>query len=137
LHLSKGKGCLNSDKVKLIDTKKELAQKAHVGHDTINKVERINKALEEKPDDELRSSLRNGDISINQAFNHVVKNKSIVTKYTGNNEWYTPKKYIDSARNDILLNSAESKPVDTRKELARKARWLSVRCLWWRFQPHP
>ena len=37
LHLSDGKGCQKSDKVKAIDTKKELAKVAGVSHDTIQK----------------------------------------------------------------------------------------------------
>jgi len=41
LHLSDGKGCQKSDKVKPIDTKQELAKVAGVSHDTIAKVERI------------------------------------------------------------------------------------------------
>ena len=39
LHLSDGKGCQKSDKVKPIDTKKELAKIAGVSHDTIHRVE--------------------------------------------------------------------------------------------------
>lgn len=42
LHLSDGKGCPKSDKVKPIDTKKELARIAGVSHDTIHKVEPSN-----------------------------------------------------------------------------------------------
>jgi len=79
---------LNSDNEKKIDTKKHLIEKANAGHDTINKVERIDAALKENPDPELKEKLINGDVSINQTFEHAVKKKRIIaTKFTGENEW--------------------------------------------------
>lgn len=41
LHLADGKGCQKSDKVTPIDTKKELAAIAGLSHDTIHKLEKI------------------------------------------------------------------------------------------------
>ena len=56
-------GCQNSDKA-VIDTKKELAKVAGVSHDTIAKVEKIEKAATP----ELKEQLRSGEISINQVY---------------------------------------------------------------------
>ena len=59
-----GQGCQISDKV---DTKKELAKVAGVSHDTIHKVEKI----EEKASDRTKQLVREGKLSINQAYNSV------------------------------------------------------------------
>ena len=58
--------CQISDKSS-IDTKKELAKIANVSHDTVAKVKKI----EAKATPELKEQLRNGDISINQAYKQV------------------------------------------------------------------
>lgn len=59
-----GQGCQISDKV---DTKKELASIAGVSHDTIHKVE----AIENKATDRTKQLVREGKLSINQAYNSV------------------------------------------------------------------
>ena len=64
LHLSEGKGSQKSDKVSPIDTKKELAKAAGVSHDTIHKVESIEKNAPE----EVKEKARSGELSINQAY---------------------------------------------------------------------
>lgn len=64
LHLAEGKGCLKSDKVRPIDTKKELAKFADVGHDTISKVAKIM----DKAPKEIIKKLEADDMSVNQAF---------------------------------------------------------------------
>lgn len=56
-------GCQKSDKVE-IDTKREIAKVAGVSHDTIAKVEKI----EKKAPAEVKEKLRKGDMSINQAY---------------------------------------------------------------------
>ena len=58
--------CQKSDKS--IDTKKEIAKAAGVSHDTIHKVEKIQK----KASVETKTALRNGEISINQAYSGIV-----------------------------------------------------------------
>jgi predicted RNA methylase len=50
-----------------IDTRKEIAVAAGVSHDTIAKVEKI----EAKATPEVKEQLRNGEISINQAYNAI------------------------------------------------------------------
>ena len=61
--------CQKSDKsfIPTVDTKKELAKVAGVSHDTIAKVEKIEKVATP----ELKEQLRNGDLSINQAYQTV------------------------------------------------------------------
>jgi len=63
----------NSVEQKPIDTQKEIATKANISHDTINKVERIKKALEDTPNAEIEEKLKTGEVSINNAFQQVVK----------------------------------------------------------------
>lgn len=67
--------CQKSDRSS-IDTKKELAKAAGVSHDTIHKVEKIEAEASEK----TKQAIRNGDISINHAFNNLPsqRNKDIV-----------------------------------------------------------
>lgn len=67
LHLAGGKGCQKSDKVKSIDTKKQLATIAGVSHDTIHKVEKI----EAEGSDSLKRQVRSGEISINEAYHRI------------------------------------------------------------------
>lgn len=67
LHLAGGKGCQKSDKVKSIDTKKELATIAGVSHDTIHRVEKI----EAEGSDLLKRQVRSGEISIHEAYHRI------------------------------------------------------------------
>ena len=71
LHLSDGKGCQKSDKVKPIDTKKEVAKLAGVSHDTIHRVE----VIEAKGSDDLKQKVRSGEKSINEAYISVTPKK--------------------------------------------------------------
>jgi transcriptional regulator with XRE-family HTH domain len=59
-----------------VNTTKELAKAAGVSHDTIHKVEKIEAEASEK----TKQAIRNGDISINHAFNNLPsqRNKDIV-----------------------------------------------------------
>lgn len=50
-----------------IETRKELAKVANVSHDTITKV----KVIEEKAPEEIKAKLRTGEVSINQAYQHI------------------------------------------------------------------
>lgn len=59
-----------------VNTTKELAKAAGVSHDTIHKVEKIEAEASEK----TKQAIRNGDISINHAFNNLPsqRNRDIV-----------------------------------------------------------
>jgi hypothetical protein len=63
---------LKSAEVKPIETRKELAKIASVGHDTIAKV----KVIEAKAEDTLKEKLLNGEISINQAYKEIKEKKA-------------------------------------------------------------
>lgn len=110
--------CQISDE-QAIDTKKELAKVAGVSHDTIAKVEKIEA---EAPQPIIEASRKN-ELSVNSAFQVTkmkpeqqeeiaerieqgetpkevvadVQKRPHVTFNSGNNEWYTPGKYIDLA----------------------------------------
>lgn len=58
---------ISQKSVKSHDTQKELAKVAGVSHDTIHKVEKI----EEKASDRTKQLVREGKLSINQAYNSV------------------------------------------------------------------
>jgi DNA modification methylase len=73
----KSKGCQNSDNLKPVDTKKELAKLANVSHDTIAKVDKI---LKEVKDEKILNDLRSGKKSINEVHDKVnkeIRNKEI------------------------------------------------------------
>ena len=66
-------GCQKSDKaVAGVDTKKELAAVAGLSHDTIAKVEKI----ESLASDEMKEQLRNGEMSVNQAYKTIRKEEN-------------------------------------------------------------
>lgn len=103
-----------------IDTQKELAKIAGVSHDTIAKVEKIEKSAPEP----IIEASRKGEISVNAAYQvtklepeqqeeitqrieqgeqpqkvvQEVQKRPHVAFNSGNNEWYTPKEIIDAAR---------------------------------------
>jgi len=64
--------CQNSDKREEqkpapIDTKKEVAKAAGISHDTISRIEKI----EKQATPEVKKKLESGDLSINQAYNDI------------------------------------------------------------------
>lgn len=74
-------------------TRDELAKIAKTSSKNISKVEKI---IEHAPE-EVKEQLRRGEMSINRAYNEVVK-KPHVAMNSGNNEWYTPSEIIEAAR---------------------------------------
>lgn len=105
---------------KQVNTAKELAKIAGVSHDTIAKVEKIEKSAPEP----IIEASRKGEISVNAAYQvtklepeqqeeitqrieqgeqpqkvvQEVQKRPHVAFNSGNNEWYTPKEIIDAAR---------------------------------------
>ena len=101
-------------------TRDELAKIAGVSHDTIVRVEKI----EAKASPELKAATRNNELSVNMAYEVTkmdterqeevaerirqgespkevvadVKKRPHISYNSGNNEWYTPKEFIDAAR---------------------------------------
>jgi len=70
-------------------TNSEAAQKLNISNFIIKQAKKV---LRESPQ-EVIEAIEKGEMTVNKAVNNL-----IVTKYTGNEEWYTPKKYIDMAR---------------------------------------
>ena len=105
----------SANPVNPIDTRQELAKTANVSHDTITKTEKIlSNGIPE-----LVSLARSGEISINATHQaaqlteekqqaivdeikqgvkpvDAVKNHVHVSKNSGENEWYTPKQFVDT-----------------------------------------
>ena len=87
------------------ETNAQIAEQAGVSRETIRKVERI----EQQATPEIKAALKSGDLSINAAYEGIksgavtveeVKQvkKIPIQQNSGNNERYTPKEYIDAAR---------------------------------------
>jgi phage N-6-adenine-methyltransferase len=67
----------------------DASQLLNISPSSIDKAKRV---LKLAPQEDIEA-IEKGEMTVNRAVNNL-----IVTKYTGNEEWYTPKKYIDMAR---------------------------------------
>ena len=95
-----------------VETDKQVAKSAGVSHDTIHKVDTIEKKATPKQKKELVL----GETTINTVYREI-KGTAHVSNNSGNNEWYTPQKYIDSAKvimGEIDLDPASSKIANDR-----------------------
>lgn len=101
-----------SEEVKPIVAIKEVAKIANVSHDTIAKVKKIQSTATP----EVKAQLNNGEISINEAYKAIKAGNTHVGKNSGENEWYTPEKFIEAARS--VMGSIDIDPASS--ELANK-----------------
>lgn len=98
-HTSEGyQGCLKSDKA-IVDTKKEIAKAAGVGHDTIAKVEKI----EQSATPEIKAALKTGKMSINAAYQKITGKKKAPMHKKRVEEVAT----IDSLKKELALKLEE------------------------------
>jgi len=124
-----GATCQNSDKLIPIDTKREIAKVANLSHDTIHRIE----VIEREATEDVKKKLDSGEISVNEAYRDVrrplIKESIAHVAYnSGENEWYTPKNIIalavkvmggidlDPASSVIANMTVGSKKYYTKKE---------------------
>lgn len=118
-----------------INTQNELAKLANTSHDTVAKFEKV---YSEAPKPVIEAT-RKGDLSIDSAYQVTkmepekqaevveriesgekpkdvvsdVKKKPFVVNNTGNNEWYTPSRFIELARK--VMGSIDTDPASSEK----------------------
>lgn len=133
--------------VERIDTQKELATVAGVSHDTIAKVEKI----ETEAPEQIITASRKGEISVNTAYQvtklepeerqevserieqgekpkevvQEVIHRPHVLNNSGNNEWYTPEKYIELAREVLGVIDLDPASCEYANETVKAARFFS------------
>ena len=122
--------CQKSDKSSAppIDTKRELAAIAGVSHDTIAKIKKLDKVATPQ----MKEKLRSGQISVHEAYKSVTVH---VGHNSGENEWYTPPEFIESARkvmgiidvdpasSEIANKTVKAKKFFTKDDDGLKQKW--------------
>lgn len=110
-----------SDKAE-VNTKKELAKVAGVSHDTIHKVETIEKSGNE----EIKQAARSGEISINQGYRQVTADrtpKSITVRQKKQEELYEAKErhkdFQEKKSNSVVDIQDIQQDKEDRKTIAR------------------
>lgn len=111
------------------NTRNEIA--ADLGWST-GKVAMGQKVMKDAPE-EVKAQVRAGDISINQAYTQLTKPH--VANNSGENEWYTPVQYIESARramgsidldpasSEIANNTVQATQIFSIKDDGLKQKW--------------
>lgn len=89
-----------------INTREELAKIAGISDNTIARVEKI----QSEGTPEQIERLQTREASINEVYNEI-KEKPHIAYSSGNNEWYTPSEYIESAR--IIMGSIDLDPASS------------------------
>lgn len=88
------------------NTQKEVAKELNWSTGKVAQAEQI----WDKGDDDIKQKVKAGDLSIGGAYK-VIKKGAHVSNNSGNNEWYTPIEYIDSAR--LVMGSIDLDPASS------------------------
>ena len=106
--------CQKSDKS--IDTKKELAKVAGVSHDTIHKVEKIQKEAPEK----TKEALRRGELSINAVYSGIVAAENETKRQEAARELREAKHRVEDFGDSKVVSIGEAKQNSDDKKLIFK-----------------
>ena len=115
-------GLSTIDKPPSHNTQKEIATDLGWSTGKVAMADKVKTHIEDTGDDQLAEKLRTNEVSINQAYQQIKKPKPHVTQNSGNDEWYTPSCYIESARKamgSIDLDPASSSIANERVDAAQ------------------
>jgi len=98
------------DRTEKHDTRKEIAKDLNKSTGWVAMADIVHK----KATEEVKDLLRTGEMSVSEAYKNI--NKPHVSNNSGENEWYTPACYIESAR--VVMGSIDIDPASS--EIANK-----------------